>query len=75
MDGPAPGLVPGGPNWYYSGSYTIPNRSFPDYAYRDWSVACDWNGSSCTSSSWEITEPMCAYQGPAVLLLSLVMPP
>ena len=73
--GPAPGLVPGGPNWYYSGSYTIPNRSFPAYAYRDWSVACDWNGSTCTSSSWEITEPMCAYQGPAVLLLSLVMPP
>ena len=73
--GPAPGLVPGGPNWYYSGSYTIPNRSFPDYAYRDWSVACDWDGSTCTSSSWEITEPMCAYQGPAVLLLSLVMPP
>lgn len=73
--GPAPGLVPGGPNWYYSGSYTILNRSYPAYAYRDWSVGCDWDGSMCTSRSWEITEPMCAYQGPVVLLLSLMMPP
>jgi hypothetical protein len=72
--GPAPGLVPGGPNWYYSGGYTIPNRTFPAYAYRDWSVGCDWDGSTCTSRSWEITEPMCAYQGPVILLLSLAMP-
>ena len=71
--GPAPGLVPGGPNWYYGGSYEIPNRSFPAYAYRDWSVGCDWTGSTCASASWEITEPMCAYQGPVVLLLSFVM--
>ncbi|RLE27476.1 MAG: hypothetical protein DRJ65_02685 [Acidobacteria bacterium] len=70
--GPAPGLVPGGPNWYYGGSYDIPNRSYPAYAYRDWSVGCDWNGSECASASWEITEPMCAYQGAVVLLLSLV---
>ena len=71
--GPAPGLVPGGANWYYNGSYDIPNRTYPAYAYRDWSVGCDWTGSACASASWEITEPMCAYQGPLVLLLSLVM--
>jgi len=70
--GPAPGLVPGGPNWYYGGSYDIPNRSYPAYAYRDWSVGCDWTGSECASASWEITEPMSAYQGPVILLLSLV---
>jgi len=70
--GPAPGLVPGGPSWYYTGSYDIPNRAFPAYAYRDWSVGCDWNGAVCLSKSWEITEPMCAYQGSVILLLSLV---
>ena len=70
--GPAPGLVPGGPNLYYSGTYDIPNRTYPAYAYRDWSVGCDWDGSQCASASWEITEPMCAYQGAVVLLLSLV---
>ena len=71
--GPAPGLVPGGPNWYYTGSYNIPNRNYPAYAYRDWSVGCDWTATECASASWEITEPMCAYQGPVILLLSLVM--
>jgi hypothetical protein len=71
--GPAPGLVPGGPNMDYGGDYDIPNRSFPAYAYRDWSVGCAWDGSTCASASWEITEPMCAYQGPVVLLLSFVM--
>jgi hypothetical protein len=71
--GPAPGLVPGGPNFYYGGLYDIPNRESPAYAYRDWSVGCDWNGSACASASWEITEPMCAYQGPFVLLVSFMM--
>jgi hypothetical protein len=27
--GPAPGLVPGGPNWYYDGTNAIPNRTYP----------------------------------------------
>jgi hypothetical protein len=71
--GPAPGLVPGGPNYYSSGSYDIPNRSCPAYAYRDWSVGCDWTGSTCASSSWEITEPMIACQGLFVLLASFLM--
>jgi hypothetical protein len=72
--GPAPGFVPGGPNWYYSGSYDIPNRAFPAYAYRDWSVGCDWDGGACASSSWEITEPTTNAQGAAALLFSFVMP-
>lgn len=71
--GPAPGLVPGGPNFYYSCAYDIPNRNRPAYAYRDFSVGCDWDGSACAACSWEITEPMAAYQGPFVLLASFVM--
>ena len=71
--GPAPGLVPGGPNWYYDGTYVIPNRTFPAYAYRDFSVGCEWNGSVCTASSWELTEPDVGYQGAMVLLTAFVM--
>jgi hypothetical protein len=73
MFGPAPGIVPGGPNFYYSGGYTIPNRDRPAYAYRDFSVGCEWNGSSCNASGWEITEPSLSYQGPFVLLVSFFM--
>ena len=73
--GPAPGLVVGGPNPNYSCDYNIPRQHLPAYAYRDFSVGCDWSGSACQACSWEITEPMCAYQGPVVLLLSLMMPP
>ncbi|MDJ0764973.1 MAG: glycoside hydrolase family 9 protein [Myxococcota bacterium] len=71
--GPAPGLVPGGPNADYSANYEIPNMAYPAYAYRDWSVGCDLNGSECLSASWEITEPMAAYQGPFILLVSFFM--
>lgn len=71
--GPAPGLVPGGPNYYYSSQYTIPNKDKPAYAYRDFSVGCDWSGSACRASSWEITEPMQGYQGPFILLVSFMM--
>jgi endoglucanase len=71
--GPAPGLVPGGANWYYDGTYVIPNRTYPAYAYRDFSVGCAWNGSACTASSWEVTEPDVGYQGATVLLLAFVM--
>lgn len=71
--GPAPGFLVGGPNPAYSGTYPIPNLTRPSYAYRDFSVGCAWNGNACAAASWEITEPMDAYQGPLVLLLSLVM--
>ncbi|MBI5531891.1 MAG: glycoside hydrolase family 9 protein [Deltaproteobacteria bacterium] len=71
--GPAPGIIPGGPNYYYSATYTIPNKNYPAYAYRDFSVGCGWDGSQCTAASWEITEPMQAYQGPFVLLASFMM--
>ena len=65
--------MPGGPNPYYSGSYDIPNIGLPAYAYRDFSVGCDWDGATCRAASWEITEPMAAYQGPFVLLASFMM--
>jgi endoglucanase len=71
--GPAPGLVPGGPNWYYDGMYAIPDRTYPAYAYRDFSVGCGWNGTVCTASSWELTEPDVGYQGAMVLLTSFMM--
>jgi hypothetical protein len=71
--GPAPGLVPGGPNFYYDAMYVIPNRTYPAYAYRDFSVGCDWDGAECKAASWEITEPMAAYQGPFVFLVSFFM--
>ncbi|MCB9570561.1 MAG: glycoside hydrolase family 9 protein [Kofleriaceae bacterium] len=72
-DGPAPGIVPGGPNFYYSGGYELPSRTYPAYAYRDFSVGCDWDGATCQASSWEITEPSDSYQGPFVLLASFFM--
>jgi endoglucanase len=71
--GPAPGLMPGGPNWYYDADFTIPQRSYPAYAYRDFSVGCAWNGSICTAASWELTEPDVGYQGALVLLVSFAM--
>ncbi|MBW1811049.1 MAG: glycoside hydrolase family 9 protein [Deltaproteobacteria bacterium] len=71
--GPAPGLLVGGPNFYYGCSYDIPNRQNPPYAYRDFSTSCDWDGNQCLACAWEITEPMAAYQGPFVLLVSFFM--
>ncbi|MBK7859681.1 MAG: glycoside hydrolase family 9 protein [Archangiaceae bacterium] len=73
VHGPPPGFVPGGPNAYYSGSYRLADRARPPYAYRDFSVGCDWSGSACRAASWEITEPMQAYQGAFVLLASFFM--
>ena len=75
VHGPAPGMLVGGPNFYYTCSYDIPNRDFPPYAYRDFSVSCDWDGNACRACAWEITEPMCAYQGPFILLVSFFMGP
>jgi hypothetical protein len=63
----------GGPNYYYDAQYVIPNRNAPSYAYRDFSVGCDWDGQQCRAASWEITEPMAAYQGPFVFLVSFFM--
>jgi hypothetical protein len=72
--GPAPGLLVGGPNYYYDASYTLPaNRNFPAYAYRDFSVGCDWDGAQCLAQSWELTEPDDGYQGPFILLASFFM--
>jgi endoglucanase len=71
--GPAPGLLVGGPNFYYSGAYTIPGREYPARAYRDFSVGCDWDGAQCRASSWELTEPDDGYQGPFILLISFFM--
>ncbi len=71
--GPAPGFLVGGPNFYYGCSYELPNRQYPPYAYRDFSTGCDWDGNQCLACAWEITEPMAAYQGPFILLVSFFM--
>ena len=71
--GPAPGLLVGGPNYYYDASYTIPDRQYPARAYRDFSVGCDWDGAQCLAASWELTEPDDGYQGPLILLISFFM--
>jgi len=73
--GPAPGLLVGGPNFYYTGQYALPDRTYPAYTYRDFSVGCDWDGAQCRAASWELTEPMAAYQGPFVMLVSFFMAP
>ncbi|TAL20423.1 hypothetical protein EPN90_01050 [Patescibacteria group bacterium] len=71
--GPAPGLMVGGPNLSYSGTYTIPKKNWPAYAYRDFSVGCVWNGAICSAASWELTEPMQFYQGQLIGLVSFFM--
>jgi endoglucanase len=71
--GPAPGIVVGGPNYYYSCGYEIPNMESPLYAYRDFSTGCDWDGSQCLACAWEITEPSNSYQGPFIMLASFLM--
>lgn len=73
--GPAPGLIPGGPNWSYSGAYEIAKRRWPAYAYRDFSVGCGWDDAAnkCQAASYELTEPQLAYQGPFVGMISFFM--
>jgi hypothetical protein len=71
--GPAPGFVPGGPNLGYDGTLALPSKTFPAYAYRDYSEVCPNN--NCTSVPWELTEPDVNYQGGMVMLLSFVMSP
>ncbi len=70
--GPAPGLIPGGPNPAYDGTYVV-NKTQAAYAYRDFSVGCVYANNMCTGASWEITEPMAAYEGPFILLVSFNM--
>lgn len=72
--GPAPGLVVGGPKLSYTGSYIIPKKNFPAYAYRDFSVATGTIGASGVGAvSYELTEPDVAYQGPFLALVSFFM--
>jgi hypothetical protein len=71
--GPAPGLLVGGPNPDYDGTYVLPGRDHPATAYRDFSVGCAWNGSGCGGASWELTEPDVNYQAAFVFLVSYAM--
>jgi hypothetical protein len=62
--GPAPGLVPGGPNKDYGGDAIPPLGSiFYNRFYRDWNDQTVW-----TARTWEITENSIGYQGPYVAL-------
>jgi endoglucanase len=69
--GPAPGFVPGGPNWNYSGDAVPPRGSrHPGRSYRDWNDQKVW-----TARTWEITEPSIGYQGPYVALVAAFVDP
>jgi hypothetical protein len=69
--GPAPGFVPGGPNWNYSGDAVPPHGShLPGRSYRDWNDQGVW-----TARTWEITEPSIGYQGPYVALVAAFVEP
>ena len=69
--GPAPGFVPGGPNWNYSGDAVPPRGSrHPGRSYRDWNDQGVW-----TARTWEITEPSIGYQGPYVALVAAFVGP
>jgi hypothetical protein len=61
--GPAPGFLTGGPNQYYSGSFSGLKRNPPMKAYKDWNTGWPEN-------SWEINEPSLSYQAAYVLVLS-----
>lgn len=64
--GPAPGIVPGGPNRYFSsasGSITPPQNQPVQKSYKDWNT-------SWPENSWEITEPAIYYQAAYVQLLA-----
>jgi endoglucanase len=69
--GPAPGLVPGGPNRDYSGDARPPHGSpFPNRSYRDWNDQEVW-----TARTWEVTETSIGYQGPYVALVAAFASP
>jgi len=62
--GPAPGIVPGGPNKNYSGT-SIPPQNAVGYNryYRDWA-----DQSTASAVTWEISENSISYQGAYVAL-------
>ncbi len=60
---PPPGYVPGGPNFWYSGSRKDISIQPPQKCYMDWN-------NSTPENSWEITEPAIYYQASYVKLLS-----
>lgn len=69
--GPAPGLLVGGPNWYYApdpsygGTLEPPQAQPPLKAYRDWNTGWPEN-------SWEVSECQLSYQAAYVALLAHV---
>ena len=60
---PAPGYVPGGPNYDYKGSQPELILQPPQKCYMNWN-------NSKPDNSWEITEPAIYYQASYVKLLS-----
>ncbi|MBN1299961.1 MAG: glycoside hydrolase family 9 protein [Melioribacteraceae bacterium] len=60
---PAPGYVPGGPNFYYNGSRIDILTQPVQKCYLNWN-------NSVPENSWEITEPAIYYQASYVKLLS-----
>ncbi len=61
--GPAPGYIVGGINRSYSASSTWLPKNPTMKMYRD-------GGEGFPINSWEVTEPMCAYQGSYIRLLA-----
>ena len=60
---PAPGYVPGGPNFEYAGSLTEISKQPLQKCYKNWN-------NSTPENSWEITEPAIYYQASYIKLLS-----
>ncbi len=67
--GPAPGIVPGGPNKFYTGQKSPPKFEPAQKAYRDWN-ATDWKADI----SWEISENSITYQSSYIFLCSFYCP-
>ncbi|MDX1935362.1 MAG: glycoside hydrolase family 9 protein [Capsulimonadales bacterium] len=68
--GPAPGFVPGGPNYHFTRKWIAPPYGEPPMkAYREWNTG--WNNERRdTENSWEITEPAIYYQAAYTMLLA-----
>ncbi len=65
-NGPAPGYIVGGPNFYFSEAITPPANQPAQKSYKDWNTGYP-------ESSWEISEPAIYYQAAYILLMSRVM--
>ncbi len=65
---PPPGYIPGGPNFWYSGSRNDISTQPPQKCY------LNWNNSN-PEKSWEITEPAIYYQASYVKLISKFVSP